>query len=113
MKKKLAKIILIITVGLLFTHQLIPNYHHEEISSSSEHSHDDGGDNRGLPAHSIDHVFLINKTVIDIVKIFHHDTPLLSYYSRLILSPEIFSPTKYYFIEIRPPVSDYYLHLSL
>ena len=108
----LAKIVFIIAVGLLFSHQFIPHHHHEEISAS-QHPHDDDGDSQGLPGHSIDHVFSINKTATDAVKIFPPDNSLLAIYSSLIFCPEIFGPAKYHFIEIRPPDCDYYLPVSL
>lgn len=109
----LAKIVFVLSVGLLFTHQLIAHFHHDEISSAFHHQHSDGNDEHGLPAHSIDHVFSINTTSTDVLKIFYDESPLLSSFISLILSPGIYSPTKYHNIDIRPPVFDYYSSISL
>lgn len=113
MKKRLAKIVFTLVVGLLFTHQLIAHNHHDEISASSQHQHSDEGDEHGLPAHSIDHVFSINTTSPDVLKIFYDESSLLSYFINLILNPEIHSPKKYHVVDISPPFFDYNFSISL
>lgn len=104
----LAKILLVIGVGLLFTHQFIAHHHHDEITASSQ-QHSDQDSDRGLPAHSIDHTFsTTHQAATDIAKIFPQEIVLYSWLSFRHLQPETPSTQGYHVIDIRPPVSGYF-----
>ena len=70
MRDILAKIILCIASGLLFSHQVISHHHHEDAIVSRHHDHDEDTDtHHHLPAHYIAHNFSLDNAVPDLVKI--------------------------------------------
>jgi hypothetical protein len=111
----LIKILLCIASGLLFGHQFIAHYHHEEAEITSTH-HDDeneGDDHQNqFPVHQVAHIFSFDKAGTGAVK-----APVREIYfdpiGGFIFPKTVQFENKKEYVEIRPPVSGYYKYFSL
>jgi len=109
--KLLAKILLCISVVLLFTHQLIPHDHDEHTELATHDPFENNHDH--FATHNVDHLFYNNGFQPITLKVFVHHldciTPFL--FETIFVTQYISCKRKYK--NIRPPLIDYYYHFSL
>lgn len=112
MKKLLAKTLIILAVGLLFTHQSIAHHHHDEIEATSHHESDHDNDDQGLPSHSVDHIFSVSKPPTDLAKVLNCECILVYWLASGLSKAETIPSTKYYSADLGPPAANYFSSIS-
>jgi len=110
----LAKILIVIAVGLLFSHQAIAHHHLDSEITSNHHDDDHDVDHHGqFPGHYIAHIFSFDNGQIGIDKKPVYDIPFDLLAALVIPRLPAGLKIRVEYLEIRPPLIKWFKYFSL
>ena len=113
--KFLARILICIAAGVLFSHQIITHHHQEDFHEAFHHhddDHDDADHHDHFPQHQVAHIFSLERGATSLIKspvvdlFFHPQTEVI------LFQPQQITPIKEY-VQVRPPLLHFRKYFSL